>query len=178
MGVITYFLLAGYTPFDRDTPQEEMEAIVIGNYKFEPVEYWSNVSETAKDFVRTCLTVDPDERPTAAQALHHKVIFIFSPSCPSSNDKTDPSSGSLMTSVTLSPAKTAPLPIFYLMSRKRLMLSKLGVKLLSASPLSREWPHLPVILVNSKTYALRSTNSRKSQKRFLNPLVFSTWPYH
>ncbi|XP_006455374.1 hypothetical protein AGABI2DRAFT_194968 [Agaricus bisporus var. bisporus H97] len=72
MGVITYFLLAGYTPFDRDTQQEEMEAIMAGNYKFEPVEYWENVSETAKDFVRTCLTVDPLERPTATQALQHK----------------------------------------------------------------------------------------------------------
>ena len=30
MGVITYFLLAGYTPFDRDSQQEEMEAIIAG----------------------------------------------------------------------------------------------------------------------------------------------------
>jgi hypothetical protein len=55
MGVITYFLLAGssspilkyhfyqrfsfhigYTPFDRDTQQLEMEAIIAGDYKFEP----------------------------------------------------------------------------------------------------------------------------------------------
>ena len=28
MGVITYFLLCGYTPFDRDTQQQEMEAII------------------------------------------------------------------------------------------------------------------------------------------------------
>lgn len=36
MGVITYFLLAGYTPFDRDSQQQEMEAIIAGDYKFEP----------------------------------------------------------------------------------------------------------------------------------------------
>jgi hypothetical protein len=30
MGVITYFLLAGYTPFDRDSQQQEMEAIIAG----------------------------------------------------------------------------------------------------------------------------------------------------
>jgi hypothetical protein len=30
MGVITYFLLAGYTPFDRDSQQAEMEAIIAG----------------------------------------------------------------------------------------------------------------------------------------------------
>jgi len=80
MGVITYFLLAGYTPFDRDSQQQEMEAIIAGDYKFEPEEYWQNVSETAKDFVKTCLTVDPTNRPTAAEALAHKVrsrIFHF-----------------------------------------------------------------------------------------------------
>ncbi|KAF8169795.1 calcium/calmodulin-dependent protein kinase [Pholiota molesta] len=72
MGVITYFLLAGYTPFDRDSQQQEMEAILAGDYKFEPEEYWQNVSATAKAFVRTCLTIDPVQRPTAAQALEHK----------------------------------------------------------------------------------------------------------
>jgi serine/threonine protein kinase len=72
MGVITYFLLCGYTPFDRDTQHQEMEAIIAGDYKFEPVEYWQNVSETAKDFVRECLTIDPTSRPTAAEALQHK----------------------------------------------------------------------------------------------------------
>ena len=75
MGVITYFLLAGYTPFDRESQQQEMEAIIAGDYKFEPEEYWQNVSETAKDFVRTCLTLDPVQRPTAAQALQHKVLL-------------------------------------------------------------------------------------------------------
>ncbi|KAJ8582577.1 Pkinase-domain-containing protein [Rhizopogon salebrosus TDB-379] len=72
MGVITYFLLAGYTPFDRDSQREEMEAIIAGDYKFEPDEYWSIVSETARNFVSTCLTVDPEKRPTAAQMLEHE----------------------------------------------------------------------------------------------------------
>ncbi|KAG9308304.1 kinase-like domain-containing protein [Chiua virens] len=71
MGVITYFLLAGYTPFDRDTQRQEMEAIIAGDYRFEPEEYWSNVSEAARNFVSTCLTVDPDARPTAEQMLQH-----------------------------------------------------------------------------------------------------------
>lgn len=35
-------------------------------------EYWSGVSETARDFVRACLTVDPRNRPTSAQLLEHK----------------------------------------------------------------------------------------------------------
>ena len=76
MGVITYFLLAGYTPFDRDTQQLEMQAIIAGDYKFEPEEYWQNVSATAKDFVRTCLTLNPTQRPTATDALQHKVRVL------------------------------------------------------------------------------------------------------
>jgi calcium/calmodulin-dependent protein kinase I len=37
IGVISYFLLCGYTPFDRDSQYEEMQAICNGDYKFEPV---------------------------------------------------------------------------------------------------------------------------------------------
>lgn len=33
----SYFLLCGYTPFDRDSQYEEMQAICNGDYKFEPV---------------------------------------------------------------------------------------------------------------------------------------------
>ena len=31
---LTYLL--GYTPFDRDTQRQEMEAIIAGDYRFEP----------------------------------------------------------------------------------------------------------------------------------------------
>ena len=79
MGVITYFLLAGYTPFDRDTQQQEMEAICAGDYAFEPEEYWSNVSDTAKNFVRECLTINPAARPTAEEALKHKWLASEEP---------------------------------------------------------------------------------------------------
>jgi len=79
MGVITYFLLCGYTPFDRDTQQQEMEAIIAGDYKFEPEEYWANVSETAKSFVSECLTIDPANRPTAEQLLKHKWLADTEP---------------------------------------------------------------------------------------------------
>ncbi|KAI5452451.1 Calcium/calmodulin-dependent protein kinase type I [Naganishia albida] len=69
IGVITYFLLCGYTPFDRDSQYEEMQAIVRGDYKFEPKEYWQGVSEQAREFVRKCLTIDPTNRPTAEELL-------------------------------------------------------------------------------------------------------------
>jgi calcium/calmodulin-dependent protein kinase I len=35
-------------------------------------EYWEGVSDTARQFVRSCLTIDPTNRPTAGQLLEHK----------------------------------------------------------------------------------------------------------
>jgi calcium/calmodulin-dependent protein kinase I len=72
--VITYFLLCGYTPFDRDSNLEEMQAIMVADYSFTPIEYWRDVSETARDFIRRCLTIDPKARMTAHQALSHNWI--------------------------------------------------------------------------------------------------------
>jgi len=79
MGVITYFLLCGFTPFDRDTQREEMEAICRGDYKFEPDEYWAAVSPTAREFVTLCLTIDPAARPTAHEALNHRWLASEEP---------------------------------------------------------------------------------------------------
>lgn len=70
IGVITYFLLCGYTPFDRDVPEEEEQAIINADYKFDQ-EYWEGISDTAKDFIRRLLTPQPYSRLTAHQALSH-----------------------------------------------------------------------------------------------------------
>ncbi|EXJ93727.1 CAMK/CAMK1 protein kinase [Capronia coronata CBS 617.96] len=82
IGVITYFLLCGYTPFDRDSNLEEMQAILAADYSFTPVEYWRNVSENARDFIRRCLTIDPRARITAHQALQHPWIRPDDPTSP------------------------------------------------------------------------------------------------
>ena len=79
LGVITYFLLCGYTPFDRDSSVEEMQAIMAGDYSFDPPEYWEDVSEKAKDFIRGCLTVDPKLRLTANQCLVHPWLSLEEP---------------------------------------------------------------------------------------------------
>jgi calcium/calmodulin-dependent protein kinase I len=71
IGVITYFLLCGYTPFDRDSNIEEMQAILVADYSFTPVEYWRGVSQAARDFIKRCLTIDMNERMTAHEALSH-----------------------------------------------------------------------------------------------------------
>lgn len=74
IGVITYFLLCGYTPFDRDSNLEEMQAILAADYSFSPAEYWHGVSQAARDFIRRCLTIDPKGRMTAHEALQHPWI--------------------------------------------------------------------------------------------------------
>lgn len=74
IGVITYFLLCGYTPFDRDNHMEEELAILAADYSFTPVEYWRGVSAAARDFIKRCLTIDPKERITAHEALNHPFL--------------------------------------------------------------------------------------------------------
>ncbi|KAL8994432.1 MAG: hypothetical protein Q9188_007066 [Gyalolechia gomerana] len=74
IGVITYFLLCGYTPFDRDSNLEEMQAILIADYSFTPLEYWRGVSLPARDFIKKCLTIDPQQRMTSHQALSHPFV--------------------------------------------------------------------------------------------------------
>lgn len=72
--MITYFLLCGYTPFDRDSNLEEMQAILVADYSFTPMEYWRGVSLSARNFIKRCLTIDPTQRMTAHEALSHEWI--------------------------------------------------------------------------------------------------------
>ncbi|KAK3385028.1 kinase-like domain-containing protein [Podospora didyma] len=74
LGVITYFLLCGYTPFDRDSDFEEMQAILNADYSFTPIEYWRGVSDHAKNFIKLCLTIEPSKRMTAHEALQHPFV--------------------------------------------------------------------------------------------------------
>lgn len=74
LGVITYFLLCGYTPFDRDTAVQEMEAILAADYAFEPEEYWEDISEKAMDFISRCLTIDPKERLSSSESRNHPFL--------------------------------------------------------------------------------------------------------
>ncbi|KAI7867584.1 kinase-like domain-containing protein [Spinellus fusiger] len=68
IGVIVYFLLCGYTPFQRDSHIDEMTAIMTADYTFDE-QWWSGISEQAKSFIKRCLTIDPEKRMTAHEAL-------------------------------------------------------------------------------------------------------------
>jgi calcium/calmodulin-dependent protein kinase I len=69
LGVITYHLLVGYTPFDRASTKVKMENTLSGGFHFEPSEYWVGISDAAKKFIQECLITDSLARPSADQAL-------------------------------------------------------------------------------------------------------------
>lgn len=71
IGVITYVLLCGYQPFYGEDQPQLFTAILEADYVFEK-EYWSEISDAAKDFINKLLVVDPEERMTCKQALAHK----------------------------------------------------------------------------------------------------------
>ncbi|TPX44773.1 hypothetical protein SeMB42_g01997 [Synchytrium endobioticum] len=73
LGVITYILLSGYPPFYDQNNVELFKQIMTGKYEFDRP-WWDNVSESAKDFIRHLLVLEPRQRYTAQDALAHPFI--------------------------------------------------------------------------------------------------------
>lgn len=76
IGVITYILLSGASPFLGETKQETLTNISGVNYDFDE-EYFSNTSELAKDFIRRLLVKDPKKRMTIDDSLEHPWIKVI-----------------------------------------------------------------------------------------------------
>ncbi|CAE7213552.1 CPK2 [Symbiodinium sp. KB8] len=77
-GVIMFVLLCGYPPFFGDSDQEVLSKVKMGNFSFNPAD-WKNVSEDAKDLIRSLLKMNPRARFTADQALQHEWIKLKAP---------------------------------------------------------------------------------------------------
>ncbi|XP_037539608.1 death-associated protein kinase 2 [Nematolebias whitei] len=73
IGVITYILLSGASPFLGDTKQETLANISAMNYDFDE-EFFSNTSELAKSFIRQLLVKDTRKRMKIQDALNHPWI--------------------------------------------------------------------------------------------------------
>jgi calcium-dependent protein kinase len=70
LGVITYLLLCGETPFggvDGESMSCVRNNILKGDVKFEPKELWEHVSDAGKEFVKRLLNPDANLRPTAKE---------------------------------------------------------------------------------------------------------------
>jgi calcium-dependent protein kinase len=80
MGVITYLLLSGDSPFggiDGEPLMHVRQNILKCQLSFEPKEIWDQVSEEGKNFVRRLLTKDPEKRPTARQAQRDEWLQVY-----------------------------------------------------------------------------------------------------
>ncbi|CAH1443068.1 unnamed protein product [Lactuca virosa] len=73
-GVIFYILLSGVPPFWAETDSGIFKKILTGQLDFES-EPWPQITETAKDLIKTMLDRNPEQRITAHQVLHHPWIM-------------------------------------------------------------------------------------------------------
>ncbi|KAF7687438.1 death-associated protein kinase 1 [Silurus meridionalis] len=73
VGVITYILLSGASPFLGANKQETLANVSAVDYEFDE-EYFSNTSTLAKDFIARLLIKDPKKRMTIQDSLHHPWI--------------------------------------------------------------------------------------------------------
>ncbi|KAK7898266.1 hypothetical protein WMY93_019119 [Mugilogobius chulae] len=73
IGVITYILLSGLSPFQGYTDEETLNNVVELKYEFEEGHFRST-SDMAKDFIRKLLLFDPGDRMTADECLRHPWI--------------------------------------------------------------------------------------------------------
>jgi calcium-dependent protein kinase len=82
IGVITFLLLSGEPPFGGCGGPESLMTvranILKGSFAFEPSDIWVNVSVLAKEFIKTLLVTDPQNRPTARQTQKHKWLTEWS----------------------------------------------------------------------------------------------------
>jgi len=76
LGVLTYTLLCGTTPFGADKSSEIFEKIRNADYNFKAPE-WNNISSLSKDIISRMLKIDPEERLDAEAYLDHPWIKEF-----------------------------------------------------------------------------------------------------
>ncbi|CAL8295895.1 unnamed protein product [Merluccius merluccius] len=73
IGVITYILLSGLSPFQDYTDEETLKNILAMKFEF-PEHIFNMTSDLAKDFIQKLLVKDPSERMTAEECLIHQWI--------------------------------------------------------------------------------------------------------
>lgn len=73
IGVMTYIMLSGCSPFLGDDDHETLANVSRGEYSFDE-EYFSNSSHLSKDFINKLLNKNPKSRATANECLNHSWI--------------------------------------------------------------------------------------------------------
>ncbi|RUS90387.1 hypothetical protein EGW08_001882, partial [Elysia chlorotica] len=70
VGVLSYVLLSGYSPFAGDDNHQTFQFVNLADYDFDD-EAWERVSADAKDFIQRLLIKDKKQRMTIDEALEH-----------------------------------------------------------------------------------------------------------
>lgn len=79
IGVITYLLLSGDTPFggaDGEDLGEVRDRILSGHVSFEE-SVWDKVSDMAVDFIKSILVLDPEKRPSVEDLPKHPWLIVM-----------------------------------------------------------------------------------------------------
>lgn len=69
LGVITYTVLCGYSPFRSENVQDFIAEVRNNNAVIFHADYWKDVSKDARRFIIKALQFDPEKRPTADELL-------------------------------------------------------------------------------------------------------------
>nr|XP_031831778.1 obscurin isoform X2 [Nomia melanderi] len=80
VGIITYILLSGISPFRGFNDKETLLKIREGKWEFD--DRWQNISEDAKDFIRSLLMYNSDRRMDVKAALAHSWITGYADRSP------------------------------------------------------------------------------------------------
>lgn len=75
VGIITYILISGISPFRGINDRETLTRIREGKWSFD--DRWTNISEDAKDFIRGLLAYQDHRRFDVQTALQHRWFRIL-----------------------------------------------------------------------------------------------------
>ncbi|CAO1373221.1 unnamed protein product [Diamesa hyperborea] len=89
VGVLTYVLLTGYSPFGGDSKQETFLNISKCNLTF-PEELFEGVSDDAIDFIKSTLRIRPCDRLDVFECLNHKWLQADTTTSSSSSPTSTP----------------------------------------------------------------------------------------
>jgi len=81
VGVITYVILSGVSPFQEDTVEQTCQKITQVKYHLNP-KHFEPISDQAKDFITSLLIKNPKKRADCQHCLNSSWIRMISPRPP------------------------------------------------------------------------------------------------